>query len=542
MIINVIAGWTHKDKSMKINLRVIKVDKTLKKLGVPVNAEKEFYIIIMIVFIWIIFLLFLDISHIVSTEKSDDLSEKTMRSIILQHGHHVNILINAIFCLFVKHMKIRFKSLNKVLLDIFQLQDNDSKHKKNTDYKWAVSRRINFEKDFMKILHDVKRIHLELGILCREITKIYGIPIVLSMITAFINISSLILITYIIIIMSPQNPNFDKSVIVSSLLLWVIVFSLRIFVINYNCAECILEKARIVDMKNRRLDKRLEELGIKIDTQEAFNFCLIVTIAWVTNLLIINVTTSLWLFGTEDAFKKITAINITHLPLYISYLFNLTFGLSIRHMALRFRVVNQAIAKFEIQDNKLAIVNDFFYDKRRISNNRANSFQDTSSYLNHLLQIFREVHLELTKLCGKTTQIFGFQIVLTMLLLSALVTITFYSIYLTMQDAETSGDGLKILIYIISIISHCLNFLFVNHFCSETIGEWKRTGQIIHKLEVQSENIELCRTIQQFSLQMTQNPLIISPCGLIELGYSFVLSFVGTITTYLVILIQMSPQ
>ncbi|XP_044578056.1 putative gustatory receptor 28b [Cotesia glomerata] len=272
MIINVIAGWTHKDKSMKINLRVIKVDKTLKKLGVPVNAEKEFYIIIMIVFIWIIFLLFLDISHIVSTEKSDDLSEKTMRSIILQHGHHVNILINAIFCLFVKHMKIRFKSLNKVLLDIFQLQDNDSKHKKNTDYKWAVSRRINFEKDFMKILHDVKRIHLELGILCREITKIYGIPIVLSMITAFINISSLILITYIIIIMSPQNPNFDKSVIVSSLLLWVIVFSLRIFVINYNCAECILEWKKTgeiihtleFDSKNKEFQEEIKQFSIQI--------------------------------------------------------------------------------------------------------------------------------------------------------------------------------------------------------------------------------------------------------------------------------------
>lgn len=54
--------------------------------------------------------------------------------------------------------------------------------------------------------------------------------------------------------------------------------------------------------------------------------------------------------------------------------------------------------------------------------------------------------------------------------------------------------------------------------------KWKQTGQIIHKLEVQSENIELCRTIQQFSLQMTQNPLIISPCGFIELGYSFVIS------------------
>ncbi|XP_074110578.1 uncharacterized protein LOC141534869 isoform X2 [Cotesia typhae] len=193
-------------------------------------------------------------------------------------------------------------------------------------------------------------------------------------------------------------------------------------------------------------------------------------------------------------------------------------------MALRFRVVNQAITKFEIQDNKLTIVNDFLYDKRRISNNRANYFQDTFSYLNHLLQIFREVHLKLTKVCGKITQIFGFQIFLTMLLLSALVTTTFYSIYLTTQDAETSGDGLKILIYVISIISHSLNFLFVNHFCSETIIEWKQTGQIIHKLEVQSENIELRRTIQQFTLQMIQNPLIISPCGFIELGYSFVIS------------------
>lgn len=45
---------------------------------------------------------------------------------------------------------------------------------------------------------------------------------------------------------------------------------------------------------------------------------------------------------------------------------------------------------------------------------------------------------------------------------------------------------------------------------------------MIHKLETKNQNAEFLRTIQQFSIQMIQNPLTMSPCELIELGYSFV--------------------
>lgn len=52
--------------------------------------------------------------------------------------------------------------------------------------------------------------------------------------------------------------------------------------------------------------------------------------------------------------------------------------------------------------------------------------------------------------------------------------------------------------------------------------KWERTGEIIHKLEIESEDTEFRKEIQQFSVQILQNPLKFSPCGFIDLGFYFI--------------------
>ncbi|XP_074111228.1 uncharacterized protein LOC141535269 [Cotesia typhae] len=140
----------------------------------------------------------------------------------------------------INHMKVRFKNINKILIDILQLQSNNSMHKEETDYKWAISRKISFEKDFTKIIRKLKDIHLELGILCRELMKVYGIPIVFTMIRAFTNTTSFLFLIFVISkdekLMMP-----DKILFLSNFIIWLTVFIYKVIFINYICVGTINE-------------------------------------------------------------------------------------------------------------------------------------------------------------------------------------------------------------------------------------------------------------------------------------------------------------
>lgn len=100
-------------------------------------------------------------------------------------------------------------------------------------------------------------------------------------------------------------------------------------------------------------------------------------------------------------------------------------------------------------------------------------------------------------------------------------------------------------ILLIWLIISSLQFIFINHTCAKTsteviyyffilifqpslicinffVSKWKRTGEIICELEIESEDGKLKREIEKFSMQMLQNPLKFTPCGLFDLGYYFV--------------------
>ncbi|CAG5101800.1 Protein of unknown function [Cotesia congregata] len=51
---------------------------------------------------------------------------------------------------------------------------------------------------------------------------------------------------------------------------------------------------------------------------------------------------------------------------------------------------------------------------------------------------------------------------------------------------------------------------------------WKKTGEIVHKIKIETKNTELRNELQQFSIQMIKNSLKFTPCGLFDLSYYFV--------------------
>lgn len=94
-----------------------------------------------------------------------------------------------------------------------------------------------FQFFFFFIFRDI---HLELGILCRELMKVYGIPIVFTMIRAFTNTTSFLFLIFVIL-KDQKMIMPDKILFLSNFTIWLTVFICKVISINYICAGTINE-------------------------------------------------------------------------------------------------------------------------------------------------------------------------------------------------------------------------------------------------------------------------------------------------------------
>ncbi|XP_033209799.1 putative gustatory receptor 28b [Belonocnema kinseyi] len=89
----------------------------------------------------------------------------------------------------------------------------------------------------------------------------------------------------------------------------------------------------------------------------------------------------------------------------------------------------------------------------------------------------------------------------------------------------------------------CLyRLLIVNSTCAKVSSKSRRTSEILFQMKNTIQNAELKEEIEQFSLQLIQRPLVFTLCRFISLDYHFVQRFMEGITTYLVLLINFSPE
>ncbi|KAG8034996.1 hypothetical protein G9C98_005418, partial [Cotesia typhae] len=324
-------------------------------------------------------------------------------------------------------------------------------------------------------------------------------------------------------------------------LYWIVTgVSLLIFCVNIILGLVFKKKSQMIYERSLKVDKKLEDLGVAVNCQKTFSYSFIAIIIFIITALLLNLMTVLWTVSSTDVVADTFAIFALNHPIHINYLFSLTFCTLIRHMCLRFRKINKALSKFiALQSSDLILIKN----NESITENRI-VFSQTSKRLNHSIQTLKNIHLELTSLCEKITQIFGVQLIMTIVSSFVLITFLSYDLYLTARDPEVMNSDKIFESLILSswMIVNVINFQFINYIAARAVHEWSQTGRIIHNLKSKSQDTDLCLTIQKFSLQMLQNPLKFSPCGFIDLGFPFVRDFFGTITTYLIILIQMAPN
>ncbi|XP_015189695.1 PREDICTED: gustatory and pheromone receptor 32a-like [Polistes dominula] len=88
------------------------------------------------------------------------------------------------------------------------------------------------------------------------------------------------------------------------------------------------------------------------------------------------------------------------------------------------------------------------------------------------------------------------------------------------------------------IFIYMFKIIMISHLCATTSAEASNIGDIICELYIPTTSKEFRTEISDFTLQLIQNPLSFTCCGFFQLNHTLISKVIVSVTTYLVILIQ----
>ncbi|KAI4489503.1 hypothetical protein M0802_011038 [Mischocyttarus mexicanus] len=130
----------------------------------------------------------------------------------------------------------------------------------------------------------------------------------------------------------------------------------------------------------------------------------------------------------------------------------------------------------------------------------------------------KEIHLELIKCARNTNDAYGLHILSSLSAAFTLITVITYNIYYILIIKEIKTQVVQMITFMFWLLYFGLKIITLSHISSDTATE-----------------------IRDFTLQIIQNPLSFTTCGYFDLDYTLISNVIGTVTTYLVILIQIGP-
>ncbi|XP_014487987.1 PREDICTED: uncharacterized protein LOC106751579 [Dinoponera quadriceps] len=172
-----------------------------------------------------------------------------------------------------------------------------------------------------------------------------------------------------------------------------------------------------------------------------------------------------------------------------------------------------------------------------------NQFRDSN--LNQKLVIImecrRRTHLVQTiRILKMLSTSFGIQVISEIGVAIIMITLLLYNLYILVQQQQRAtgyGQLKKALVAIMFATINIFKIVYINRICKQTTNEGKKTSEIIHEIYRCCPDIDIREEIHQFGLQILWSPVEFSTFG-ISLNYHVLSSCLNTVTTYLVIMIQ----
>ncbi|RZC39711.1 7tm 7 domain containing protein [Asbolus verrucosus] len=146
------------------------------------------------------------------------------------------------------------------------------------------------------------------------------------------------------------------------------------------------------------------------------------------------------------------------------------------------------------------------------------------------------LHHHLTKIIKLFNETFGVTLLLVFTVSFVAVAVPLFYITAFLQASEIRWN------YVFFTIAFSMNFIidtiYVCEVCYSTIEEAKRSGELIHRIE--TDDRDILAEIKMFSLQIANERAEFSAAGFFPINYTLVFSIIGGVTTYIIILIQLS--
>ncbi|KAG7199213.1 hypothetical protein KM043_018084 [Ampulex compressa] len=294
-------------------------------------------------------------------------------------------------------------------------------------------------------------------------------------------------------------------------------------------------------------DKVMDGLGITKNyraffiSQIVYLGCIILAIA---GFVTINYK---WMFISHTPFGMKVLLGIcVHYPTIFMCIANISFFCWVRYSGMRFKSINERLRGLlttTSQSPQHKRVLQMKYDRNNIC---APSSAERSARTNDDVQMMKaakQIHLELVKSAKLINDAYGLQLLLTMSTSFVLITGLLYDAYTILWLNLSTEELLRELVPVgCWLIFYSSLILSISHACATTSAESANTGDIICELYEPSTSKEFRGEIRDFTLQLIQNPLSYTACGFFDLDHTFIHGVIGSITTYLVILIQVGDM
>ncbi|XP_011873107.1 PREDICTED: uncharacterized protein LOC105564934 [Vollenhovia emeryi] len=159
----------------------------------------------------------------------------------------------------------------------------------------------------------------------------------------------------------------------------------------------------------------------------------------------------------------------------------------------------------------------------------------------HLLQIIKQVHLELCKVSQIVCTILGVQIAWEIGVIILFLIEAIYNLYVRyiMNQHKVKGLVGQTFVMVMLCLLNILKAVFLNRACSNATIEGNRTIEIIHAIYGCDADIDMQEEIQQFGIQILQRPVTFSAFGLI-LDNRVLSMILRIVSIYIVIMVQVS--
>ncbi|XP_052130981.1 gustatory receptor for sugar taste 43a-like isoform X2 [Frankliniella occidentalis] len=156
------------------------------------------------------------------------------------------------------------------------------------------------------------------------------------------------------------------------------------------------------------------------------------------------------------------------------------------------------------------------------------------------IQRLNMAHHMLCELTFTIARRYGLSLLADMLCLLLHLVITAYFLLKHLISETVLVSGQYIVMQAVWLAAHLGRMLFIVLPCSRASAEAGRTGTLVGVvLSTTAPSSHAHRQLETFSIQLLHHRVNFNACGLFELGLPLVVSILGAVTTYLVVLLQL---